>query len=259
MEKILVSACLLGEKTRYDGKDNLCSSLSRLMDEYELVPFCPEVEGGLPVPREPSEIKGGSVIHRDGSDVTKHFVDGAEKALNLCRYLGIGIAILKDGSPSCGSRRIHDGSFSSLMKDGQGITAARLIAAGIRVYSENDALDFLLKGKEERKSPRHKPYRRFRKDEKKEGREAGERTYRRREEKEGGRRHYPKADGEKGRPYGKKPFKKGGFAHKKPGEGTFEKRRKGPRKPFYKKGEGKTNARKGYFARRGKANDGRKE
>ena len=143
MEKILISACLLGEKTRYDGGDNLIEGLMDFTKFYDVVPFCPEVEGGLPTPRIPSEIKNSAVVNKEGEDVTRYFEHGAHKALNICSFLGIRLAILKDGSPSCGSRRIHDGKFTGNKIDGLGVTAQKLIEAGIKVYADTDGLDFL--------------------------------------------------------------------------------------------------------------------
>ena len=155
MEKILISACLLGDKTKYDGGDNYWPFVEKLKKKYVLIPFCPEVEGGLSVPRKPSEIqKDGSVLSENGKDVTKNFVDGAEKAFQACRFFGVSIAILKDGSPSCGSRKIYDGSFKGNKIDGLGITARRLIASGIKVYSSTDNLEFLLGESEEAKERR---------------------------------------------------------------------------------------------------------
>ena len=112
MEKILVSACLLGENTRYDGKNNYFPFIEKLRVHYDIVPFCPEVEVGLSIPRVPAEISHGSVITKDGKDVTKLYNAAAEKALQLCRLLNIKTAILKDRSPACGPRNIHDGSFN---------------------------------------------------------------------------------------------------------------------------------------------------
>ncbi len=150
MDKILISACLLGDKTKYDGGDNYLPFIEKLKKKYELVPFCPEMEGGLGCPRSPSEIqKDGSVKNSEGKDVSSSFAKGAEKAYQACRFFGIGIAILKDGSPSCGSRYVYDGSFKGNKVEGLGITARRLIAAGIRVYSSEDNLDFLLGETEE--------------------------------------------------------------------------------------------------------------
>ncbi len=157
MEKILVSACLLGTNCRYDGKSKPNEAIMKLQRDYDLVPFCPEVEGGLSTPRPRSEIQpSGRVKNELGEDVTKHYELGAQKALNICRFLGISIAILKDASPACGPRKIHDGQFKGNKIDGQGITARLLIQNGIKVYAETDALDFLLrkpsKKKEDRKT-----------------------------------------------------------------------------------------------------------
>lgn len=138
MEKILISACLVGDKTRYDGKGNYHPLIKELLEKYELVPFCSEVEGGLSTPRVPSEIKGDRVINKSGKDVTRNYNAGAEKALNICKYLDIKIAILKDGSPACGVHQIHDGNFSGRKIKGMGITASLLSKNGIKVISEDE-------------------------------------------------------------------------------------------------------------------------
>lgn len=143
MEKILISACLIGDKVTYKGGTNYNPKYKDLLNKYELVPFCPEVEGGLPTPRNPSEQKGDKVFMNNGKDVTKHFLKGAEKALNICLALDIKIAILKEKSPSCGSKLIHDGSFSGNLIDGQGVTTKLLTKKGIKVLSEDD-IDTLL-------------------------------------------------------------------------------------------------------------------
>ncbi|MFQ5582585.1 MAG: DUF523 domain-containing protein [Mariprofundaceae bacterium] len=147
MEKILVSACLLGQKVRYDGA--ACRQHG-LMDQWEsqgrVVPLCPELAGGLPVPRPAAEIKhgdaesalrsGSGVHHQDGGDVTDAFVDGAEKALAECWRHRIKVAVLKEGSPSCGVSCVNDGSFSGRKINGQGLTAHLLTRHGISVFSE---------------------------------------------------------------------------------------------------------------------------
>ena len=151
MEKILVSACLCGQKTRFDGKDNPFPFIERLKRHYDVVPFCPEVEGGLPIPREACEIVNNSVLTESGKDCTKQYIEGAKKAVSLCHFFGIKIAILKDRSPSCGSRTIHDGSFKNNMIEGLGLTARALIADGIKVYADTDALDFLVPEEKKKK------------------------------------------------------------------------------------------------------------
>lgn len=138
MEKILISACLIGDKTRYDGHSNYHPLIKELLEKYELVPFCSEVEGGLSTPRKPSEIKNGKVYNIEGKDVTKNYLKGAELALNICKYLNIKIAILKDGSPACGIHEIHDGNFKGHKIKGMGITASLLMKNGIKVLSEDE-------------------------------------------------------------------------------------------------------------------------
>lgn len=150
MEKILVSACLMGRKVRYDGRAKTSSDalLAEWREEGRLVTFCPEVSGGLPVPRPAAEIEGGAggatvlaggarVVATDGSDVTAEFVAGAEGALGVARSHGIRMAVLKEGSPSCGSLSIYDGTFQGRRTPGQGITTALLEQNGIRVFSED--------------------------------------------------------------------------------------------------------------------------
>ena len=138
MQKILISACLVGEKTNYKGEGKYCPDVEKLKEKYELVLFCPEVEGGLSTPRQPSEIKGSQVYHKDGTNVTRQFEKGANEALALCKYLGIRIAVLKENSPSCGTHMIHNGLFMDRLVPGMGVTARALKNAGIEVYSENE-------------------------------------------------------------------------------------------------------------------------
>ena len=144
MEKLLISSCLLGLACRYDGREGKKIDLEALSDQYTIVPFCPEIYGGLPTPRVPSEIIDDKVMMKDGTDVTENYRKGATEALRLCRMLGIEKALLKEKSPSCGSGRVYDGSFSGTLIDGDGITAALLKANGITVYGESE-IEKLLK------------------------------------------------------------------------------------------------------------------
>jgi uncharacterized protein YbbK (DUF523 family) len=143
MEKILISACLLGERVRYHGGDARIDHplLRRWLEEGRLVPVCPEVAGGLATPRPAAEItttgEGCRVLTETGVDVTGAFRLGAEVAAQ-CAAGTARLAILKDGSPSCGSRTIADGSFSGQRVPGQGLTAARLAAVGVRVFCESE-------------------------------------------------------------------------------------------------------------------------
>jgi len=147
MQKILVSACLLGERVRYDGGDCRQSGLlKQWQSEGRLIPICPEVAGGLPVPRPPAEIVSGnsdavlsgsgSVRRQNGDDLTDAFVDGAELALAQCMRHQILFAVLKEGSPSCGVSCVNDGTFSGVKIEGEGITARLLKRHGITVFSE---------------------------------------------------------------------------------------------------------------------------
>ncbi|WP_289007891.1 DUF523 domain-containing protein [uncultured Thermomonospora sp.] len=151
MEKILVSSCLLGRSVRYDGRDKRRDDaiLHRWQAEGRLVPYCPEVGGGLPVPRRPAEITGpgggpavldgtARVLTDTGQDVTAAFLAGAQRALEAARRAGARLAILKESSPSCGITRIYDGSFTGRLSPGIGVTTALLERHGITVFSEND-------------------------------------------------------------------------------------------------------------------------
>ncbi|WP_214412151.1 DUF523 domain-containing protein [Sphaerisporangium fuscum] len=150
MERILVSSCLLGRPVRYDGRAKTVDDalLARWRDEGRLVPFCPEVTGGLPVPRPPAEIEGGAggaavlagaarILTPAEDDVTPQFLAGARAALAMAESRGVRIALLKEGSPSCGSLQVHDGTFSGGRLPGAGVTTALLEAHGIRVFGED--------------------------------------------------------------------------------------------------------------------------
>ena len=134
--RIILSKCLAGCKCRYDGKDNKTDWCAKLCEKYEVVEVCPEVLGGLSIPRIPSERLGNRVINREGLDVTEAFCKGAEKALELIGASKNVIAVLKAKSPSCGSGAIYDGSFSGTLKEGDGIFAEQLKQKGIPVFTE---------------------------------------------------------------------------------------------------------------------------
>ncbi len=150
MVRVLVSACLIGEQVRYDGKKITCNSsiFKKWKDEGRVVPFCPEVAGNLPVPRPSAEIIAGTgievlkesakVFNINGQDITDSFIRGAREALRIVKEMQIKMAVLKDGSPSCGQTRIYDGSFSGLKRPGKGVTTALLEKNGITVFSEKE-------------------------------------------------------------------------------------------------------------------------
>ena len=141
METLLISACLLGAKCKYSGGSNALppETLAALKARYHLIPVCPEVAGGLPVPREPGERQGDRVVSRSGRDVTEAYRRGAEAALALAGRFGCRKALLKARSPSCGSGQIYDGSFSGRLIGGDGVAAALLREAGLVVLNEFSA------------------------------------------------------------------------------------------------------------------------
>lgn len=137
-QPILVSACLLGVCCRYDGECKPNADVIKLREKYVLLPICPEVDGGLPTPRTPSERVGDKVLMSDGKDVTANFVAGAECALERAKLFGCTIAVLKARSPSCGSNSTYDGSFSGTLTDRDGVAAELLKKNGIIVYTEDE-------------------------------------------------------------------------------------------------------------------------
>ena len=142
-EAILISACLLGVRCRYDGGSKPQEPILRLMEKYTLIPVCPEQLGGLPTPRLPSERIGAQVVMKDGTDVTAAYRRGAEEVLRLARLFGCRRAVLKERSPSCGSGAVYDGTFTGTVIPGDGVTAQLLKANGIQVVGESRAEELL--------------------------------------------------------------------------------------------------------------------
>ena len=141
MRKILVSACLFGgAPVRYDGKSKEETSelFIQWKQEGRLIPVCPEVFGGLPVPRSDAQRQGSRIIARNGRDVTAEYLKGAEEAVRLADDENVICAIMKEKSPSCGTSRIYDGSFTGRLTEGQGLASEFLRRAGIRVFSEEE-------------------------------------------------------------------------------------------------------------------------
>lgn len=146
---LLVSACLVGCPARYDGAvlEKLDQRLYKWLDGGLVLPFCPETAGGLTVPRPPAEISGKTgkdvlsgncqVVTLTGTDVTDNFVAGARLALAAVRHFAIHSAVLKDGSPSCGTSRIYDGCFRGRQIPGQGVAAALLAAHDVALFNEH--------------------------------------------------------------------------------------------------------------------------
>ncbi len=155
--KILVSACLLGRPVRYDGKAKTLSSnlLETWQAEGRVISLCPEVAAGFPTPRPPAEIEAGAnaqdvlsgsrrIMETTGRNVSSTFVKGAHIALELARENDCRFALLTDGSPSCGSTFIYDGSFSGQRRTGHGVVAELLMQNGIRVYPQTQITQLAL-------------------------------------------------------------------------------------------------------------------
>ena len=131
--KILVSACLLGENCKYNGKNNYSERVVKYLEGHEVIPVCPEVLGGLPTPRDPSEIVDGVVTNCKGVNMDMQFWKGAKEAFRIAEENSIDLAILQSRSPSCGVRQIYDGSFTGKLIPGQGVFAQLLEKNGFRV------------------------------------------------------------------------------------------------------------------------------
>lgn len=149
MQRILISACLVGRPVRWNGKPKTLASdwITRWQAEGRLVPACPELLGGLPVPREPAEIEAGGdadavwagkarILEKSGRDVSAEFLTGAERTLSLAEAEGCRFALLTQASPSCGAGLVHDGRFSGTRIAGFGVAAALLKSQGLLVFPE---------------------------------------------------------------------------------------------------------------------------
>ena len=145
MEKVLISACLLGFECKYCGGSNKLTEqqLAALGERFRLIPVCPETAGGLPTPRDPSERLWERVVSNQGRDVTEQYRKGAETALWLARRYGCKAALLKEKSPSCGSGLIYDGCFTGKLIPGDGMAAEELKKEGRIVFGESD-VDLLI-------------------------------------------------------------------------------------------------------------------
>ena len=141
--KVGVSACLVGKNTKYDGGNNYNKYVLEYLKDKEVVLLCPEVFGGLPTPRIPSEQINDKVINSNNEDVTKQFVDGANEALKRLQQQNVNVVILKERSPSCGYKKVYDGTFSKTIIDGNGVFAKLAIENGFIIYTESDIEDII--------------------------------------------------------------------------------------------------------------------
>jgi len=134
-KKILVSACLLGLNCKYNGGNNYSKEIDKFLEDYDAIPVCPEIFGGLPTPRHPAEIVSGRVVNDLGEDVTENFKRGAAETLKLAKKYNVKKALLKAKSPSCGNGKIYDGTFSNQLIEGDGITTQILKENGIEIIT----------------------------------------------------------------------------------------------------------------------------
>ncbi len=137
-KKVMVSACLLGDNCKYDGKNNYHEKLNKFLEDKIVIKVCPEMLGGLGVPLLPSEITGDKVINKHGDDVSYYFTKGALETVKIAQREQISIAILKSNSPSCSNEMVYDGTFTHNLVYGEGITAHMLKLNGVEVFNEND-------------------------------------------------------------------------------------------------------------------------
>ena len=144
MEKVLVSACLIGNNCKYNGSNNKNEKIIEYLKDKEVILVCPEVMGGMEIPRLKSEIvndeKDLKVINENGEDVTSYFIKGADIALNRAVANNVKVAILKEKSPSCGVKKIYNGKFDGTKVDGSGVFTRLLLEKGIKVLTEEDFL-----------------------------------------------------------------------------------------------------------------------
>lgn len=138
MDKYIVSACLVGKNTKYNGGNNLNNKIIEFLKDKEYILVCPEVSGGLTTPRSPSEIVKDKVINKEGKDVTYEFNLGSNKEIERVKEFGATKAILKSKSPSCGKDYIYDGTFSGNTISGDGVFVKELKRLGIEILTELD-------------------------------------------------------------------------------------------------------------------------
>ena len=143
--KVGVSACLVGKNTKYDGGNNYNKYVMEFLKDKDVILICPEVFGGLPTPRIPSEQINDKVINSKNEDVTKQFNDGALISLKKLQEENVTVLILKERSPSCGYKKIYDGTFSKTIIDGNGVFASLTLKNGFTIYTESDIENIIKK------------------------------------------------------------------------------------------------------------------
>ena len=143
--KIIVSACLAGDNCKYNGGNNLNQRMMVFCQSHEMIRVCPEVLGGLPIPRPSAEIVDGQVMNTEGKNVTKEFSLGDQKAFEIVKKENPDLIILQSRSPSCGIKQIYDGTFSGKKIPGHGLFAELCIKAGYKVLDIEHIEEYLTK------------------------------------------------------------------------------------------------------------------
>lgn len=137
-KKVLVSACLLGRNCKYNGGNNYSEKVMQFLKDKEVIEVCPEVAGGLPVPRPSVELVNGVAMNRNGENVDRYFREGVRRVMEQIRGMEIELAVLQPRSPSCGARQVYDGSFTGTLIPGEGLLARALREAGIPVIEASE-------------------------------------------------------------------------------------------------------------------------
>lgn len=137
-KKVLVSACLLGRNCKYNGGNNYSEKVMQFLKDKEVIEVCPEVAGGLPVPRPSVEFVNGVAMNRNGENVDRYFREGVRRVMEQIRGMEIELAVLQPRSPSCGARQVYDGSFTGTLIPGEGLLARALREAGIPVIEASE-------------------------------------------------------------------------------------------------------------------------
>ena len=141
--KVIVSACLAGDNCKYKGGNNLNQKMMDFLRSHEIIKVCPEVLGGLPIPRPSAKIVEGQVMNTQGKNITKEFTLGAQRAFEIVTKENPDLIILQSRSPSCGIKQIYDGSFSGRKILGHGLFASLCIEAGYKVLDIEDSYEYL--------------------------------------------------------------------------------------------------------------------
>ena len=137
-KKVVVSACLMGRNCKYNGGNNYNETLVNFLKDQDVIEVCPEVAGGMPVPRPAVEIRDGRVVRADGSDWHEAYCKGVDAVMQSLKGKDIAYAVLQSRSPTCGVKQIYDGSFSKTLVDGKGLLAKALADAGCRLVDVED-------------------------------------------------------------------------------------------------------------------------